>query len=213
MFVYFLLGIRFVSMLLGIKTARRNRRKPGKFVPTLAVMAAMLYYFAAGPWQRRWGASDDEVAAEMPGDEVVRDANFSSTRALTIAAPPEAVWPWIVQLGQGRGGFYSYDFLENLASLGIHSSNRILPEFQELKVGDTIPLEPSGSGYKVARVDPGRVLLLTAQGDEDTTMGKVFRDMGIASTWVFQLIPQPENRTRLVVRWRAAFRWWQTRTR
>jgi hypothetical protein len=80
----------------------------------------------------RWGATDDEVAAALPGDELVPDPSFSATRAITIAAPPADVWPWIVQMGYGRAGFYAYDWLDNLGHG--RSADEIVPDLQRLEV-------------------------------------------------------------------------------
>ena len=88
------------------------------------------------PRQLRWGATDGEVAREMPGDEIVARPVFNATRAVTVNARPEDIWPWLVQIGFGRAGWYSYDILDNL---GRHSSEQILPEYQTLEPGDLIP--------------------------------------------------------------------------
>jgi hypothetical protein len=142
----------------------------------------------------------------MPGDEMVPDANFETTRAITIQARPEAVWPWLVQLGQGRAGFYSYDLLENLMGLDIHSAARILPELQALQAGDVIPLEPGGGGYTVAELEPNHYLVLFTEGAGESDMDQVFRQAKAATTWTFLLEPLDDGEcTRLVVRWRA--RW------
>jgi hypothetical protein len=142
----------------------------------------------------------------MPGDDLVEDANFQTTRAIDIDAPLEAVWPWLAQIGQGRGGFYSYDLLENLMGLEIHSADRIIPELQDLQVGDAIPIEPEeGGGFTVAEIAPNRHLVLFMDGTGDTEVDRVFRQANAASTWTFMLNePEPE-RTRFVVRFRA--RW------
>jgi hypothetical protein len=164
------------------------------------------YLLAVRPWHRRWGASDKEVAADMPGDEMVPDANLKTTRAITIRARPETVWPWLVQIGQGRGGLYSYDLLENLMGLDIHSATRILPDLQDLQVGDRIPLEPGGGGYTVAELEPNRHLVLFTEGAGESDMDEVFRQANAASTWALLLEPLDDGVcTRLVVRWRA--RW------
>lgn len=157
------------------------------------------------PWHRRWGASDPEVAGRMPGDEMVLNANFETTRAIDIDAPVEAVWPWLVQLGQGRGGFYSYDLLENLMDLGIHSADQVLPQFQNLRVGDKIPIEPEGGGYTVAEITPNRHLVLFTDGTGDSELDKIFRQANAASTWTFLLEAPAPQCARLIVRWRA--RW------
>jgi len=83
-----------------------------------------------------WGANADEVSRMMPGDELLTDPEALSTRAITIDASPAAIWPWLVQMGPGRGGAYTYDWIENLLGLDMHSADEILPQFQDLKVGD-----------------------------------------------------------------------------
>src|SRR4249919_3270234 len=110
-------------------------------------------------WQLRWGATAQEFAGPLPGDELIAKPDLTATRALTVRAPAARVWPWIAQLGQGRGGFYSYDFLENLAGCDIRSAERIVPEWQHLGVGDRVMLAPQ-VGLVVALVESGRSLVL-----------------------------------------------------
>jgi hypothetical protein len=147
--------------------------------------AMLVYLFAIRPWQLGWGATEDEMRAAMPGDELVAAPTFVSTRAVTIAAPPALVWPWIAQLGQGRGGFYSYDWIENLIGLDIHSADRVLEQYQQPMPGETIALAPDGSGLEVERVEPDEALVL--------------REPGGGWTWSFQLRPQGAQ-TRLLAR-------------
>ncbi len=120
--------------------------------------AAIAYNLVGSPWLRegfnRWGASREEWLAEMPGDELVPDPVLLSTRAVTIESPPEAVWPWVAQIGQGRGGLYSYDALENLVGLDIHSLDMLLPEDQRVGQGDLVRLGKPGSPcFSVVSVD------------------------------------------------------------
>ena len=142
--------------------------------------AALLAYAGfVRPWHLRWGATHDEAGRPLPGDELVENPRFVSTRAVTIKAPAEAVWPWLVQLGYGRGGFYSYDWIENLlmrvlrGTPGYQSAERVLPAFQHLSPGEFIPAGPPDMlGGRVAetarwRVDavvPGRSLVLRGWG-------------------------------------------------
>jgi hypothetical protein len=133
------------------------------------------------PWQHHWGATDDEVLRAMPGDDVIPDA-ASTTRAVTVAARPEQVWPWLVQLGYGRAGWYSYDWIDND---GRPSADRIVPELQTLKVGDQILMLPE-MGPRVREVQPTRHLVT---GDRE------------AGTWCLALYPV-EHGCRLVSRWR-----------
>ena len=111
----------------------------------IAVLAFIVYRFAIRPWHLRWGATDEESARAMPGDELLPDAR-PATRAITVAAPPEAIWPWLVQLGYGRAGWYSYDWIDNDFK---RSADRILPEHQHLDVGDEILMMPT-MGFEVA---------------------------------------------------------------
>jgi hypothetical protein len=106
----------------------------------------------------RWGATDEELEAELPGDELVGAADLTATRAVSVGAGVDVVWPWIAQLGQGRGGFYSYDFLENLGC-DIHSAERVVAEWQSIDVGDAVHLHPE-VGLIVAVVEPRRALVL-----------------------------------------------------
>jgi hypothetical protein len=104
-----------------------------------------------------WGATDDEAAAPLPGDEFLADANGISTRAITIDAPASAVWPWLAQMGPSpRGGAYTYDWIENLLGLDMHSADHVLSEFQHPEVGDAIPL--GKSRMRLERVEPEHVL-------------------------------------------------------
>jgi len=150
----------------------------------------------------RWGAADDDVTCAMPGDDIAGRADLVATRAIAIAAPAADVWPWIAQLGQGRGGFYSYDFLENLVGCDIHSADAVLPEWQHVEVGDEIRLAPAVP-LTVAHVEHGRAIVLR---------GGV--PMGPASppydfTWAFLLLDQPGGTSRLLVRERYSYsRWW-----
>jgi hypothetical protein len=111
----------------------------------------------------RWGATAAEVTSAMPGDDLVPRPKITSTRAITIGAPPAEVWSWVVQIGQGRGGFYSFDALENMYPLrcDIHSADRILPQLQGLHAGDLILLAPAEAPcFRVATVEPPWVLVL-----------------------------------------------------
>jgi hypothetical protein len=149
----------------------------------------------------RWGATAAEIAAVQPGDELIADANLTATRAITIRRSAEIVWPWIAQLGQGRGGFYSYDKLENLLGFDIHSADRVVTEWQQLKVGDEVRLAPT-VGLKAAIVEPGRALVL--QGALPLAQVPPFD-----STWAFILCEQPDGTTRLLSRERYGYkRWW-----
>ena len=129
----------------------------------------------------------------LPGDEFVSNPELQSTRAITIQASVSAVWPWLVQMGQGRGGLYSYERLENLVGCDMHNADRIILEYQHLEVGDKVRLVPEGRDlfFLVSAIEPGRAIILG--GDEPPT------------TWAFVLAPIDDKSTRLLVRWRQDF--------
>jgi hypothetical protein len=149
--------------------------------------------------QLRWGATDKESEEQLPGDDLIPNADLAATRAITIRAPADQVWPWIAQLGQGRGGFYSYDFLENLIGADIHSADRIVPELQDIHVGDEVLLGPK-FGYDVAIAEPGRSLVLRG-GFPMENIAPPYD-----STWAFVLRDGPNKTTRLLVRERYAYK-------
>jgi hypothetical protein len=163
--------------------------------------AAAAYIFLARSRLLRWGATDQELDEPLPGDDLIAAADVTATRAITIHAPADEVWPWIAQLGQGRGGFYSYDFLENLLGFDIHSADRVVPEWQRLEVGDEVRLAAT-VGLKAAIVEPGRALVL--RGNLPIAARPPFE-----STWAFILCEQPDGTTRLISRERYGYnRWW-----
>ena len=159
-----------------------------------------------GVWTARysllhWGATHAELQEALPGDELIRDARRVATRGVTIDAPPDAVWPWIAQLGQGRGGLYSHDWLENLAGCDIHSVDRIVPELQTLEVGDEVGLHPE-LALTVWSVQPGSHLVLRP-GPVDRVTGDL-EGAPFDYSWAFVLRRHPGRRTRLLVRERYA---------
>jgi len=120
----------------------------------LAALLVAAYVWIIKPWHLRWGATDAEVAMAMPGDELIPDAK-SATRAITIDATAEQVWPWLVQLGFGKAGWYSYDWIDNDFK---PSADRILPEYQDLRVGDKILMMPT-MGFVVEDIDEPRSIV------------------------------------------------------
>ena len=167
---------------------------PARLAPASLLLASVTLAAAAlRHVQARWGATEAEAAEELPGDDVVPAAGLLTTRAVDIAAPPGLVWPWIAQLGQGRGGFYSYDVLENLAGCDIHSAEHIVPEWQDVAVGDEVRLAPE-VGLEVAVVSPPEHLVL--HGAVAPGMPAPPYDF----TWAFVLRPTPDGGTRLLVR-------------
>jgi len=142
----------------------------------------MTYHRFLRPRMLRWGISEEEAGLPLPGDERVPDPypGNNSTRAITIDAAPETVWPWIVQIGHNRGGWYTHEWVERL--LGIryaegHSATRIHPQFQQLRIGDRIPYSPFNS-IPVVALEPGRYLII------GNTVAWVLQDLGDGRTWL-----------------------------
>jgi hypothetical protein len=176
-------------------TTRRARHGSGLW---LAVSAFLIS--AARGATHQWGATSAEHRATLPGDELVADPAIVSTRAVTIDAPAEEVWSWLVQIGQDRGGMYSYDALENLLGLHIHSTREIRGEWQHLAVGDRIVLVPVGwagmkDGYvlPVAIVDAPHTLVLRQSPPEHPW----------DAVWSFHIESLPDGRSRLLSRGRS----------
>ena len=164
----------------------------------VTAIGSAAYILLARPRQLRWGATDRELDESLPGDELVANVDLSATRAITISASADQVWPWIAQLGQGRGGFYSYDFLENLVGCDIHSADRIVPEWQDVSVGGKVRFAPEVA-LDVALLERGRSLVLRG----GVPIGKTAPPYDF--TWAFALRDRPDGTTRLLVRERYAY--------
>jgi hypothetical protein len=151
--------------------------------------------FATAPlyrhWHKQWGATDEEVHSPMPGDGIVPKASFNATRAITIDAPPGMVWPWIVQMGYRRAGFYTYAILDNA---GYESADRILEQYQPPKIGDWVPMAKKVNDITALKVKAFEIneWLLWEKPD---------------STWAWKLISLDGGRTRLICRLKQRYAW------
>ena len=165
-----------------------------KYVPAILLGIAILipvYMRFVRPWQLRWGARPEEIEASLPGDDIVARPSFDATRGVTIRASPVQIWPWIVQIGVNRAGWYSYDLLDNL---GRKSAEKILPEFQSPRVGDLIPMSPDGKqGFWVKAFERDRWML--------------WWDRNGDVSWAWVLLPIDGASTRLITRVRMSYRW------
>jgi hypothetical protein len=157
----------------------------GAFIVVLGV-----YIFGIRPWHVHWGATKEDVARAMAGDDLVTLPGQRSTRAVTIAATPEQIWPWLLQMGFGRGGWYSIDAIDNG---GKPSANSIIPELQNLKIGDKIALNQAVA-YDVVLMEPDKAMVW--QGGDVSSM-----------SW--GLYPIDAGHTRLVLREQGAYKWSQ----
>ena len=174
---------------------------PRRTVTGLTAMAGLTaaFVWAVRPWYLHWGATPEECATPLPGDELMDSPDLVSTRAITVQAPPDRVWPWIAQLGQGRGGLYSYDVLENLVGCDIHSADEIVSEWQDVALGDPFRLHPE-MALVVADVEAGRALVVSGGVPIDDA------PTPFDFTWAFVLVPVDDRATRLVVRESYAYR-------
>jgi hypothetical protein len=170
--------------------------------------AALVYHKLLRPWHLCWGTIADEASRRLPADDIVRQSHPPATRAITIRDASSAIWPWLVQMGQGRGGFYSYSWLENLTGAGIRNATRIVPEWQRLKVGDAIPLHPRLPPLRVAEMVPNQLLVLQFSSQTGGSADER-PSQQILWTWTFVLQGQNEDETRLLVRTRSCWgqRW------
>jgi hypothetical protein len=167
---------------------------------------AVAYQRRLKPWQERWGATDEEIALALPGDNIVEEPAEQVTRAITVDAPREEVWPWIAQLGADRGGFYTYDRLENLFGLDIHSADAIIDEWQDLEVGHVVYADRAHTGgWYVVELRPHEALVLKVA---DLAAGRPLRrdeKLRWEFLWTFALRDTVDQGTRLLVRERVAF--------
>lgn len=183
--------------------------------------AVAVYRRVVEPWWRTWGVRPDEAGAPLAGDEIVGGPDVTiETRGIDIEAPAEAVWPWLVQMGFGRAGWYSYDQLD----MEGRSADRIVPEHQSLAVGDTVPTHPAG-GFEVRAIEPGRHLVLylddemvrrqaeeaaviNAESPANLRMAGAFMENAqppeFSASWAFVLEPR-DGGTRLIERFRIRF--------
>lgn len=142
----------------------RRRAVHGATVAAVLIVGAALAEVTTYPSWRRWclswGATEDEVAMTIPGDDLLAHPDIVSTRAIGIDSSARSIWPWLVQMGPGRGGVYTYDWIENLFGLGVHSADEILPQFQDLQVGDAQRLGARGPTLRVVVLEPERCLVL-----------------------------------------------------
>jgi hypothetical protein len=156
-----------------------SRRRPSPLA-LFGTAATVLYALVIRPWHLRWGAEPEDEERELPSDELFPQDGTQILHAVTIDAPVEEVWPWVAQLGQDRGGFYSYEWLENLAGCEMKNADRVHPEWQHRQPGETVHLHPAG-GLRVSVFEPGRAL-------------------GLEGWATFALEPLGSDRTRLIAR-------------
>jgi hypothetical protein len=154
--------------------------------PTMLVVTAALHLRVGREPRLTWGATHDEVNRLMPGDDLMADPQVLATRAITIDAPPASIWPWLMQMGSGRGGVYTYDWIENVFGLSMHSSSVVHPEWQDRRIGDAEQLGKSGPILRIELLEPKSAMVFASE-DGDWI-------------WAFGLYPIDQSQTRLVSR-------------
>jgi hypothetical protein len=165
----------------------------------LWALGTAVYLIFLWPWMRTWGATEAEINAVLPGDEIVPQANIRATKGITVQAPPQAIYPWLLQIGVDRGGMYSYDWLENLFGLNVHTTEQIVPEYQNVQIGDFWRFTPQdyvlspGPGLYVQQLIENEAVLLCfgVEGKPNEPC---------INTWQFVLAPQADGSTRLLLR-------------
>lgn len=165
-----------------------------EILASLSIIGNILLSPLTRGWYSKWGSTKADLNRLLPGDNLVSEPRIYSTRGITINASSERIWPWLVQVGQERGGFYSYQRLENIGGCKIQNAERIIPEFQQLNVGDKVRLGPEGYPYFVVQeILPQEAIVL--RGDSP----------GASTSWVFYLQPIDKNFSRLIIRYKITY--------
>jgi hypothetical protein len=170
-----------------IKENKKEKKKILKILGLLFLGIILTYIFILKPVFSTWGATTEEFNAGLPGDEIVPTPKTNITRAITINAAPENIYPWLVQMGINKGGLYSYDWLENLFGLNVHSEDFIVKKWQNPEIGEQLLLGPMG-GPKIMAMKKNEYLVFGGSSPE------------LTSIWTFHLIKVKDNTTRLIIR-------------
>jgi hypothetical protein len=172
---------------------------------TVLAVPAIIYHLGLRHWCLTWGTTAAEVHATLPGDDLFPDYSGEATHAITIHASPQQVWPWLMQIGQDRSGFYSYTFLENVFACDMPKVERLVPDWKPRAPGETVwfcnPKHFDGQGRMIAAiVDPGRAFTMVSPNDwQSLKAGGRARE----GFWAFTLEPLPDGQTRLIARLRS----------
>lgn len=186
-----------------------NFKKRTAVIVLISVTILLLgYTYVLSPWLLTWGTTDAELAMDLPGDRFVLQPKILMTQAITVDVLPQKVWPWIVQMGQDRAGFCSYERLERLFGFGIHNTYRITPQWQNLQAGDFVKFHQNGIGMQVVSVEKEKnILMLTdsrkpmkGEPGKKELILPLPEGMYTVWDWDFNLLPLPGGKTRLIVR-------------
>lgn len=177
-------------------------KRAGIVLLAVFVAGGLTYQFALRGWCLRWGTTPAEVHASLPGDDLFPVYSGEATHAITILAPPQRVWPWLMQIGQDRSGFYSYNFLENVAGCDMPKVERLVSEWKPREVGETVwfatPKRFSGQGRMIAAVvEPQRSFVMVSPTDWERLQAGRKAQEGF---WSFTLEPSGNGQSRLIAR-------------
>lgn len=185
-------------------TAHRGRPPGVGFLAALEGLVLIIWSVITTPFngreRLRWGTVGTEAQDQLPGDDLIPNPKWTYTLGIRIDAPIEKVWPWIAQIGQGRGGFYSYQTLENMFGCKITNTTQIHPELQKPQVDDEVRLHPTSPPMRITTVDPPRALVLFGSPAD---LGNA--ESWAISTWQFVIMPQPDGTSRLLSRGRSDY--------
>lgn len=188
-------GISFAEMFV-VKHRSRLRFVLEGLEGVAVLGATFLTWPVCKPWLRNWGALASELQDPWPGDTLVTANLAPNTRAIGISAPAEEVWPWLVQFGFGKAGFYSYELLERLVGIPVANLEEIEPCMQSIEIGDEILLHPKAPGIPIAMVEPNRYICFGKKRDSNSTTSQE----SLERSWSFYLVPVTANTSRLLVR-------------
>lgn len=171
------------------------------------VIAVIFIAFIVRPWHLSWGATAAEQRMMLGGDAFMSNVHYQSTRAISIDAPAREVFPWLVQMGQNKGGLYSYEMLENFAGCNMTNADRIHPEWQTTKKGDAFFMDARIPPLTVAIVDAPRAFVIYAGPDRSLHRhaSKAAMPGNVAVSWSFNVMPFGDERSRLIIRWRSTW--------
>lgn len=203
-------SIAAVAAGLLVRPADTGTRRLVRSLGVVGAVVPWAYQYALRPWMLYWGTTSEEARGPLPGDNIIPHPQYESTHAITINAPADTVWPWLVQIGIGRGGLYTYDALENVIGLGVKSADSIIPELQNLQIGDRVPIGPDeATGLVVEAIEPNRLLALHTTfnplNGQPVDLSDVGAEPYIDWSWVWVLHHIDEATTRLIVRVRGGY--------
>jgi len=177
----------------------------GKLFRLVFPIVASWYILKKRDDNNKWGATEEEYLSELPGDDLIPDQVREHTRAITIRASADKIWPWLVQMGRDKAGFYSYESIEKCFGLEIKTSTEIIPEFQNLKEGEWIAISEDGFGFEVNEMMENEYLVLLSRPSKITDgEGEIEEYSGWdnESSWAFILRKVDDNLSRLIIRTR-----------